>query len=806
MAVDVDERKDALLDALDYLGKEDVVKVLNVRRENANAGDYFVAFIGQFSAGKSYLINNLLQRDLLRSGSSETTPLLTYIRYGEQECGILHFDDGSDQQISIEDVKNITQQNCELDFSKLEYMEVFVDADFLRAGMVLLDTPGVNTVIDRHEQLLSRSMELAAKIIYVSGNQPSRMDIGKLTALRDTGFSPCFVRTHCDQIKESEEKDIAKAIQQDLDILSEIGIPAEDCFHISNEADSSWHDNIAPLRKMMQDLGNNAQEELQVALNSWEQSVAEECLTLLKQKEENLIAKKAGDESELQEKLNAIQEKIAGFERMAAQRKARLDKEIEACQNELMNNARQELQLNVDKASQRIEKSWEIVKTGEEMSQLIDREVARFAFAVNEKIDTTVAPILHGVQNGSDEDDSFVVTDLPQFDRYSELEQEENDRIQQLNAKLETIRQNRSLLEEVLEARSTSPEFVELQRDLAELENEIAEAQSAVDGLPAYQPKYVEVDDGKRQPSEVASSVGQTLDWVFLLLPGAQISNGLKAAAKSAKLVEKGARVLAKAEKIIKAADAGKDVAYTARGIKAVLENKRKAYATKKRKAAVQNGLEQAAHYAASVEAGVKDKNAPPSFLDYLTIQHWATEFGKHFDRPPRMEIDREYEASYRAQKEAITSRLIAAQRKNYEKNCELRRYGSETERIEAERKAAIADEKEVDLQLSRERSKIQHEAENRARKKWAATCAEWFKKQIEAQMDSALSKSAESLPSKLAAYQEHILSHAFEQLQYEKGEYQRLCALPKSEAEQELAIVSGLIADLKGAFPEDNA
>jgi hypothetical protein len=72
--------------------------------------------------------------------------------------------------------------------------------------------------------------------------------------------------------------------------------------------------------------------------------------------------------------------------------------------------------------------------------------------------------------------------------------------------------------------------------------------------------------------------------------------------------------------------------------------------------------------------------------------------------------------------------------------------------------------------------------------------------------MDSALSKSAESLPSKLAAYQEHILSHAFEQLQYEKGEYQRLCALPKSEAEQELAIVSGLIADLKGAFPEDNA
>ena len=191
MAVDVDERKDALLDALDYLGKEDVVKVLNVRRENANAGDFFVAFIGQFSAGKSYLINNLLQRDLLRSGSSETTPLLTYIRYGEQECGILHFDDGSDQQISIEDVKNITQQNSELDFSKLEYMEVFVDADFLRAGMVLLDTPGVNTVIDRHEQLLSRSMELAAKIIYVSGNQPSRMDIGKLTALRDTGFSPC---------------------------------------------------------------------------------------------------------------------------------------------------------------------------------------------------------------------------------------------------------------------------------------------------------------------------------------------------------------------------------------------------------------------------------------------------------------------------------------------------------------------------------------------------------------------------------------------------------------------------------------
>lgn len=75
-----------------------------------------MAFIGQFSAGKSYLINNLLERKLLPQGITETTPLLTYIRYNDElndlsECAILHFQDGISEKISLEEVANIIQKS-----------------------------------------------------------------------------------------------------------------------------------------------------------------------------------------------------------------------------------------------------------------------------------------------------------------------------------------------------------------------------------------------------------------------------------------------------------------------------------------------------------------------------------------------------------------------------------------------------------------------------------------------------------------------------------------------------------------------
>ena len=791
--------KDALVKALEYLNMEEQLEALNIRRESRAEGNYFVAFIGQFSAGKSYLINNLLQRDLLTSGSKETTPVLTYIRYGEQECGVLHYSSGTAQQITIEEIQTVIQDNAGIDYSHLEYLEVYLNEAYLQGGMVLIDTPGVNTVIERHERLLSRSMELASKIFYVTGNSPSRIDVEKLTALRKAGFSPCFVRTHCDEIKASEESP-EEAIAKDLAILSPLGLTREDCFFVSNHSDSAWFERIEPLRQMIIGLGQNAQEELDSSVREWERWLSEICLEMLRKKKEDLISLKAGEDGELQERLEAVQERIAGFEQMVARRQNRLKKEISECQSELQGPVRQELTASLMKIQNRIGASG--VRTAEQMGQLLAQETMQFAVRTNERIDAAVMPILHGVQDAQRSSYTYRISAAPEMERYSELESEENEQLQRIQSKLNEIQQNRKLLEEAVAARENTPEMKEILDNLRELEEEIGRIQEQSNELPPYQPQYVEVEDGRLQPSQVASAIGGALDWAFLLLPGASVSAALMGAANSAGIVTKGARILGKAEKLIKAADTGKDIAYTARGIKAKFEQlgekRRRTYATKRRQETVKVGLEQAANGVKAVETGVGNlKQSGASFLDYLTIQHWTTELGKKFDRLPRMELDQEYERSYREKKNELALRMTDAQRRRYQKNCELRVYGSETERLEAEKKAAIADEAELNRQLSREREKIRVQAEERARKKWASQCGKWFYSQCKQQLDSMIKECSDSLPARLSAYQERVLGHTRENLQREMAEYKRLCSLPKSEAEQELNYVTELITDL---------
>lgn len=69
----------ALYSALKELNDFKALEELNSIKESVDSGNYFVALIGQYSAGKSSLINNLLGRQILPGGRVETTPILTYL-------------------------------------------------------------------------------------------------------------------------------------------------------------------------------------------------------------------------------------------------------------------------------------------------------------------------------------------------------------------------------------------------------------------------------------------------------------------------------------------------------------------------------------------------------------------------------------------------------------------------------------------------------------------------------------------------------------------------------------------------------
>lgn len=149
--------------ALEELNDVDALEELRSIKERVDSGNFFVAFIGQYSAGKSSLINNLLGRQILPGGRIETTPILTYISYGTQEGGRLFYLDGDTEDIDLEAVMDITQTNkASRKLEEIEHMDIFLNESLLADGMILLDTPGLNTLIRRHENLLANSMSLAS--------------------------------------------------------------------------------------------------------------------------------------------------------------------------------------------------------------------------------------------------------------------------------------------------------------------------------------------------------------------------------------------------------------------------------------------------------------------------------------------------------------------------------------------------------------------------------------------------------------------------------------------------------------------
>jgi len=138
----VNERLFSLLeDGMTALSWQQECAELHAARERCAAGSYFIAFIGQYSAGKSYLINNLLERDLLPRGTVETTPLLTYIRYGTEELARLYYYDGHTEDIALSEVRQIIQSGAGdgRELAAVEYMEVFLTAEILRQQLTRWD-------------------------------------------------------------------------------------------------------------------------------------------------------------------------------------------------------------------------------------------------------------------------------------------------------------------------------------------------------------------------------------------------------------------------------------------------------------------------------------------------------------------------------------------------------------------------------------------------------------------------------------------------------------------------------------------
>ena len=181
---------------------------------------FYLPFIGQFSAGKSMLINRLIGKNILPTKSMETTAFLTYISYAETELATLEYVDGSKVSIDVTQIKELDYKHTCND-KAIAALRYEAPIELLKSGLILVDTPGVNTLISEHVKMTEELLQNAQFIVYVSSSSLTETDKHMIKNIDELGIDTIYVRTHIDEIHESEE-DVTNTIQKEISIIQSI--------------------------------------------------------------------------------------------------------------------------------------------------------------------------------------------------------------------------------------------------------------------------------------------------------------------------------------------------------------------------------------------------------------------------------------------------------------------------------------------------------------------------------------------------------------------------------------------------------
>ena len=175
-----------------------------------------IAVIGQFKRGKTTLINTILGEKLLPVGIVPITAAITRIEYAEpkERCdtpsmATVYFTNGLSQQVPIADLnKYISEQENRDNERGVAEVELQTNADFLKDGLTLVDTPGVGSV---HENNSKSAMDFAREsdgvIFMISVDSPlNQIEVDFLRKVRRFAGKFYFVVNKIDRV-DAEELD-----------------------------------------------------------------------------------------------------------------------------------------------------------------------------------------------------------------------------------------------------------------------------------------------------------------------------------------------------------------------------------------------------------------------------------------------------------------------------------------------------------------------------------------------------------------------------------------------------------------------
>lgn len=190
------------------LGFEDLKKKLDSISSSLqdSKAPLTLPLVGEFSAGKTTLINTLSDSKALESASEPTTATIYALHFGASEIrAVIHYQDGT-----VTETPNISDlHNKQLTDATI--VEVFDTSSKVSPSIMLVDTPGLSSHDIKHRQNLVDFLPQAdGVLLIVDVNQPITRSLTEFAKIVELSKRPIYmVITQCDT-KSAQDIELQK--------------------------------------------------------------------------------------------------------------------------------------------------------------------------------------------------------------------------------------------------------------------------------------------------------------------------------------------------------------------------------------------------------------------------------------------------------------------------------------------------------------------------------------------------------------------------------------------------------------------